>query len=179
MAQLYDTVTPEPVQRGLSNFISNIDEVGSMANDLLQLKLRYFFVNFWRFMVNTTVGVGGLFDVASKAGLPKHYESLSMTLAYWSGGTESPYFVLPFLGPSTLRGMASMPGQFYMSPLDYVEPKTIYYVDLGASLLTMRARLLPTDKLIEESFDPYEFVRSAYMQRRSQLLAKNQAEPHS
>ncbi len=179
VAQLYDHVVPNPVQRGVSNVFANVGEVDSMVNDLLQLKMRYFFVNFWRFVINTTVGVGGLFDVASKAGLEKHPQTFAMTLGYWSGGTESPYLVLPLLGPSTLRGAGALPAEFYMSPLEYIKPDSIYYYELGGRLVSMRAKLLPTDKLVKDAFDPYVFVRNAYLQRQRALLARNQAEPHS
>jgi phospholipid-binding lipoprotein MlaA len=179
IAQLYSNVVPQPVQRGFSNVLSNIGEVNSMANDLLQLKLRYFFVNFWRFVVNTTVGVGGIFDVATKAGLPKHNQNFGLTLAYWSGGTQSPFFMLPLLGPSTLRGIVSWPAEIYLSPLDHIRSNTLLIVDVAGNIVTTRAKLLPTDALVEQAFDPYVFVRDAYMQRLRARIAENQQEAHS
>lgn len=177
IAYTYSKVTPPPLKRGLSNAASNIGEINNMANDLLQLKLRYFFVNFWRFFINSTVGVGGLFDVASSVGLPKHPNDFGLTLAYWSGGKPSPYFVMPFFGPGTFRSAFAYPFDAYVfEPFVYIKPDSLKYYYVGAKVITVRARLLGVDRMIATAFDPYVFVRNGYLQRRNRAIAKNQKE---
>lgn len=101
VAKGYDNITPSPIRRCITNFFSNLDTLTTIPNDLLQGKTAYFVADTWRFMINSTVGIGGLLDIASLAGLPKHHEDFGLTLAYWSGDyglKPQPYLVLPFLG---------------------------------------------------------------------------------
>lgn len=174
IAKVYDTITPPPLREGVTNIYNNVDELQTMANDILQGKIRYAFVDFWRLVINSTIGIGGLFDVASRMGLPKHYEDFGMTLAYWSGGTKSPYLVLPIIGPSTFRAGLGMLADISTKPTVYITPRWIRYASFGLYAINTRARLLAADKLIDTAFDPYVFVRNAYLQKRNQLIAKNQ-----
>ena len=167
VARTYKKVTPDPVDQGIENVFNNVGEVKNFANDLLQGKPGDALVDFSRFLINTTVGVLGIFDVAGHIGLERQSEDFGQTLARW--GVESgPYLVLPLLGPSTLRdGPARVPDG-YLSPLREVEPVS---ADIGLMLLDLtqtRAKLLGSEGLI--SGDRYTFLKDAYMQRREFLI---------
>lgn len=173
VAKVYDTVFPWPVKKGVSNFFNNLGEITNFANDLLQLDGRESAVDFSRFAINTTIGIGGLFDVAVKMGLERNYEDLGLTFAKW-GAKKSPYFVIPFLGPSTIRDAIAFPiNYFCLTPWEYIQPPELSWGLQGLKLVDMRAKLLPGDKVIKESFDPYVFVRDAYLQRRDTLMDEN------
>lgn len=139
----------------------------------LQGKLNYAVLDFWRFVLNTTIGVGGLFDVASAIGLPTHYQDFGLTLAYWSGGKPSSYLMMPLLGPGTFRDYFAAPADYATTPWSYMKPRWIGYSIFAVEVLDVRSRLLPADKLIDQSFDPYIFVRDAYLQRRNKLIEDN------
>lgn len=171
VAKGYDKVFPWFVKRGVRNFFANLGEVSNVINDVLQVDPRYAISDSWRLAINTTVGIGGLFDVASKAGLPQHRQDYGLTLAKW-GSRNTPYIMLPILGPSTERDLIGLPFDFLSDPFWYVKPfplalgmGTLKYVDA-------RARLLPADKLFDEAFDPYVLMRDAYLQRRAYLIDK-------
>ena len=172
-SKVYRAITPAFFRKGVSNVFENIGELTTLPNDILQGKVRYVFVDFWRFVLNSTFGIGGLFDVASKLGLPKHYEDFGMTLAYWSGGNRSPYFVIPLLGPSTFRTAFSLPFNYIMSPWAYINPRSISGYSYLLKYLNLRTKLLLTDKLIDQAFDPYVFVRNAYLQYRNRQIDNN------
>ena len=165
IARTYAKITPRPVRTGVSNFMDNLFYPVTMANDLLQLKFKPFGQDIGRFVMNTTVGIGGLFDPASKAGLPRHQEDLGQTFGYWGAG-PGPYFVIPLLGPSDVRDGIARVGDTYMSPLQYVRNNYIKYGIYGVELVDTRYRLLPQDKVLDEAFDPYTLLKNAYLQRR-------------
>lgn len=177
VAVVYSKVTPSIMQHGITNAFNNVDEISTFGNDFLQGNFRYMFLDFWRFAINTTMGVGGLFDVASHMGLQTHVESFSLTLAKWRGGKSSPYFVMPILGPSTIQGAIGVAADFYMTPFPYLKDQTINYAITGTRLVHTRAQYLPADKLVETAFDPYVFVRNARLQRAKDEIAKNEALP--
>ena len=108
VAKGYRAITPKPVSRGISNFFSNLHDPGIMLNNLLQGKPKQAGSDLGRFLVNTTLGIAGLFDVASKMGMEKHNEAIRQTLAKWGVG-EGSYLVPPFLGPSNVRDGAALP----------------------------------------------------------------------
>ena len=168
VAQAYQDVMPNWADKGISNFFSNLDDVLVLANNLLQFKFKQAASDAARIVFNTTVGLLGFVDVASDMDLPKHKEDFGQTLGYW-GVPSGPYFVLPFLGPSTIRDTAGLGVDYtYFDPvvnhvdhlsdraglflLDFVDTRADY---LGAS------RLLDTAAL-----DPYVYTREAYLQRR-------------
>ena len=169
IARAYEKVTPRPVRTGVSNFMDNLFYTITMANDLLQLKFKPFAQDTGRFVLNTTVGIGGLFDPASKVGLPKNQEDLGQTFGYW-GARPGPYFVIPILGPSDVRDGIGRVGDTYLSPLQYVRNNYIKYSIYGVELVDTRYRLLPQDKLLDEAFDPYTLLKNAYLQRRQYLV---------
>ena len=174
VARVYAKVMPSPVRSGVGNFFSNVNMLTIIPNDLLQFKLRYALVDCWRFVFNTTLGVGGLFDVASHLGVPKHYEDFGLTLAYWGGGQPSSYVVLPFLGPGTMRSSYGFAFDYIMSPWPYYRPWWLNYTLSGVQVVQTRSGFLETDPMVAQAFDPYVFVRNAYMQRRLQLVRQNE-----
>ena len=176
IAKAYDHVTPTPIHKGVTNFFDNIDMLTTIPNDLLQAKFAYFTADLWRFILNTTFGIGGLFDIASRAGLPKHHEDFGMTLAYWGGPyglKPQPYLVLPFLGPTTTRDAFGRIPAIATWPFNYIEPQYYSYGAFALSMVNKRANLLPADKLVQDAFDPYIFMRSAYLQSRNHELEQN------
>lgn len=177
VATAYSKITPPALQSGITNVFHNVDELSTFGNDFLQGNFRYMVLDFWRFAINTTVGVGGLFDIASRMGIQTHVEGFALTLAKWRGGESSPYFIIPFLGPSSFQGTLGLAADYYMTPFPYVNNQTINYAITGTRLIHTRARYLPADKLIETAFDPYVFVRNAYMQKEKEQIAENQALP--
>jgi phospholipid-binding lipoprotein MlaA len=171
VARTYEKVTPRPVRKGVSNFMDNLFYPVTMGNDLLQLKFKPFAQATGRFLLNTTVGVGGIFDPATKAGLPKNEKDLGLTFGYW-GVKPGPYFVIPILGPSDVRDGIGKIGDTYMNPLTYVHSDYNYirYTLIGVEVVDVRYRLLPQDKVLDEAYDPYTLLKNAYLQRRQFLV---------
>ncbi|MDP1574431.1 MAG: VacJ family lipoprotein [Coxiellaceae bacterium] len=175
IAKTYTTVTPPPLQKGVTNFFDNTFELISFPNDFLQGNFKFMAVDFWRFFINSTLGVAGLFDVASRVGLPKHFEGFGMTLAKWRGGKSAPYFVIPVLGPSTIQAAIGLVANYYTTPWAYIKNDYIADIPPALAYINYRSQYLAADKLVETSFDPYTFVRDAYMQNESRRIAENQA----
>ncbi|MES1929449.1 lipoprotein precursor [Salinisphaera dokdonensis CL-ES53] len=167
VARGYDTITPDPVQRSVGNFFDNVREPVNMANSALQLKWGSFNTSLGRFMVNTTAGVGGLFDVASAVGVAEVDEDLGQTFGYWGLG-QGPYLVLPFLGPSSGRDLTGRLGDQFFYPLTYVDEDYDYIVwSLRAlELINYRASLLGFEETLAQQFDPYAFMRGYYLENR-------------
>lgn len=166
VAKGYRAITPNPVEKGISNFFSNLGEVKVIANDLLQFKLLQSLSDTGRLLINSTFGILGFFDVATPLGLKKHDEDFGQTLATWGVG-DGPYLVLPFLGPSTVRDGFGKVADAQLSPLREVDDEdkrmALYVLDI----ISTRAELLEAgDILSEAAFDPYVFLREAYLQRR-------------
>lgn len=169
LAKGYQYVTPSFVDRGVTNFFSNIDDIGVTLNDLLQAKFKQGGMDATRFLVNTTVGVAGFIDVASKLDLPKHNEDFDQTLGTW-GVPSGPYLVLPLLGPSSPRGFGGLVGDSAANPLTYLGAG-VGAGSFGARMTDMRADTLSASKIADEaSVDRYEFIRNAYFQQRNYLL---------
>jgi len=163
----YQTVTPEFVDRGVTNFFSNVDDIGVVANDLLQFKLLQSGLDTGRFLVNTTAGLGGFVDVASKLELPKHNEDLDQTLGAW-GIPSGPYLVIPLIGPSTPRGVVGLVGETAANPINWINPVAIAYGSGTLKTIDARADLLSATKIMEQAeVDHYEFIRNAYFQDRN------------
>jgi len=167
VARTYERVMPSPVRTGVSNFMDNLFYPATMANDLLQLKFKPFAQDTGRFLMNTLVGVGGLFDPATQAGLPKYERDLGLTFGHWGAG-PGPYFVIPFLGPSDVRDGIGKVGNGFLTPLAYINSDYDYirYTIIGVDIIDTRYRLLPQDKLLDEAYDPYTLLKNAYLQRR-------------
>lgn len=163
LAQGYDAITPQPVQTGVGNFFSNLGEIRTMLNSLLQGKPGNAGIAGGRFLLNSTVGIGGLWDVATGIELTGREEDFGQTLAVWGAG-EGPYLVLPFFGPSTVRDTAGMPVDMYTYPLTYVEDDEVRYGLTALRVIDTRASFLEEEELIRG--DRYSFIRDAYLQRR-------------
>lgn len=170
VAQGYKEVLPQPVRTGVANFFSNLDDVLVLLNDLLQFKLERAAGDFSRIVWNTTAGIAGLFDVATEFGLEKHNEDFGQTLGYWGLG-DGPYLVLPILGPSSLRDGLGRVVDWQFDPLTNHHDVADRNVAAVVKIEDTRARLLETDKVLDEAaLDPYVFVRDGYLQRRRGLV---------
>ncbi|RKQ96399.1 phospholipid-binding lipoprotein MlaA [Kushneria sinocarnis] len=167
VAQGYDYVTPTPVQQGVGNFFGNLGDVGNTFNSLLQGKLTNAGTSTARFLLNSTLGLGGLLDPASRMGIERHEEDFGQTLASWGVG-QGPYLVLPFLGPSTVRATAGLPVDWYSDPVTYLEDDKVRWGLRGLDLIDTRAGYLDQEQLIHG--DRYSFIRDTYLQRRQYLL---------
>lgn len=163
VARGYRTVTPQPVQTGIGNFFSNLGELRTLLNSVLQGKPGNAGIAGARFVINTTVGIGGLLDYASHMEITGREEDFGQTLGVWGVG-EGPYLVLPLLGPSTVRDTAGLPADTYAYPLTYLDEDKVRYALLALRIVDGRARLLDQEAMI--SGDRYSFIRDAYLQRR-------------
>jgi len=172
IAVTYRRITPQPVQNGVSNFVDNLVYPVTIVNDLLQARLRLFFRDTGRLLINTTMGLGGIFDPASSAGLEKNQQDFGQTLGHW-GARPGPYFVIPILGPSDVRdGLGRLPDSYLFTPQTWIQDWRIRYGLWGVELLDTRAHLLDTEKALEGVYDRYAFIRNAYLQRRQYLITK-------
>jgi phospholipid-binding lipoprotein MlaA len=181
VAQAYKFVLPQVVRTGISNFFSNIGDVFVAVNNLLQGKPKDAASDVGRVLVNTTVGVLGLIDVASDAGLEKHKEDFGQTLGVW-GVSDGPYLVLPVLGPSNFRDTV---GEALDIKTDLVQADKHLNVDTKNELTVLRivnrrANLLDATQLIDEAaFDKYSFTRDSYLQRRRNAIYDGNPPPLS
>jgi phospholipid-binding lipoprotein MlaA len=176
IAKGYDIVTPAYVQRSVNNFFSNVDEIPNIINDVLQANGKNAIVNFWRLALNSTLGICGLFDVATSLKLPENHQDFGLTLAKW-GSKSTPYLVLPLFGPSTIRDTVALPFNIALDPINQVKPGSARLALNGLDSVNLRVKYLSGDQLIEQSFDPYVFVRDAYLQKRENSIAKNSNGP--
>lgn len=175
-AKVYKAVIPSVIRTGISNAFNNITLLPTVANDLLQAERQQALKDTWRFLINSTLGVAGIFDPADSFGLPPHSNDLGLTFAKW-GDKHSPYIVIPLLGPSTIRdGMGMLFDYTLFTPYPYLRDNTAIYSLLGLRYIDIRAQLLETDRLIDESFDKYAFIRDAYLQHRRFLITGEQAD---
>lgn len=165
IAKGYKYVTPDPVEVGISNFFSNLGEIGTITNDLLQLKFAQAGRDTMRFFLNSTLGIFGIFDVATPLGLSKNKEDFGQTLGFW-GVPDGPYLVLPFLGPSSFRDGPSMIVDYELSPVEQLhheERQLLQTLDI----VDTRARLLRATKILDTAAkDKYIFIRESYLQKR-------------
>jgi phospholipid-binding lipoprotein MlaA len=170
IAHTYRRVTPQFVQTGISNFTSNLDYSIVIVNDLLQGRFKPFAKDTARLIMNTTLGIGGLFDPASSAGLDKNENDFGQTLGRW-GFKPGPYLMLPILGPSDVRDAVGKVANAYSTPRQYINDNTVYYSLYALYFLEYRASLVPQEKLLDSAYDPYAFLRNAYLQRRQFLIS--------
>jgi phospholipid-binding lipoprotein MlaA len=166
VARGYVKVAPRPVQTGVRNFFSNLGVPLVMVNDLLQGQFKPFVNDTVRLMMNTTIGVGGLFDPASRAGLDRNDRDFGQTFGKW-GLKPGPYVVIPLLGPSDVRDTFGRAADAFADPRDYLRNDWAIYGLWVAGFVNLRAQLLPTTRLIDSAYDPYAFVRNAYLQNRA------------
>ena len=167
VAKGYRAVVPTPVSKSISNFFSNLHDPMVMLNNFLQGKPGQAASDLGRFLTNSTVGIFGLFDVATKIGLPKHSEDFGQTMAVWGVG-DGPYLVLPFFGSSNLRDGPSLIVDWETYPPNHMEEHSTSDKLFLVEVVDRRAQLLDASDILEQAAgqDPYVFVREAYRQRR-------------
>lgn len=165
ISQVYHAVTPDPIEHRVRNFFANLGEIRNALNHALQGKFRGAGGSIGRFLMNSTLGLGGLHDMAGVMGLARQEEDFGQTLAVW-GIRQAPYFVIPLLGPSTLRDAPALIVDTLSEPYFYLESRNAQYILWGARLIDRRTSLLDFDKTIREQLDPYAFVRDSYLQKR-------------
>jgi phospholipid-binding lipoprotein MlaA len=164
-ARAYVKVTPRVVRTGVNNFFSNLEVTTTLVNDLLQGKVRAAGHDTARLLLNTTLGLGGLFDPATAAGIDRNDEDFGQTLGKW-GVVNGPYLMLPLMGPTTVRdGFGEAVDTFTEAP-HYLEDDSTRYLITAVEVIDIRAGLLDLDEQLNQSFDRYAFVRSAWLQRR-------------
>lgn len=162
----YRKITPQFFRTGVSNLFDNLGYPTVFVNDFLQGKFRQGGRDFLRFGVNSTLGLAGLFDVASKMGLSENSEDFGQTLAVW-GVPAGPYLQLPLLGPSSLRDAPSMVADYFTNGLTYVDNTSVRDKLQVARLIDLRYRLLTAETLLDDSYDPYLTLRESWLQRRA------------
>lgn len=171
----YRKVTTPNMRRVVNNFFTNIRQPITIANDLLQVEPVPALRSTGRFLVNLTFGIGGLFDPASKLGLPEDETDFGVTLARW-GLPDGPFMVLPFVGPTTVRDVWHLPvDSYFFDPMSYFARNHDYryqaqYWPQWLYLVTLRAGAIDAESFLEAAYDPYVFTRDAYRQRRVYLI---------
>ncbi|PJD94481.1 MAG: ABC transporter [Legionella sp.] len=170
VARGYKALLPGFMRKGVNNFYNNLDMVPSVANDLLQGEGKWAIKDTWRLAINSTLGVGGLFDVAQKMGLPAHYNDLGLTFAKW-GDKSSPFIMIPFFGPGTIRDGYGMLFQFTLwTPYLYVNNDATAWGMAALRYVDLRTQLLDSEGIMDEALDEYSFIRDAYLQHRTYLI---------
>lgn len=168
IAKGYQAIIPSPVRTGVSNFYSNLATPGSVVNNFLQGKPKRGLSELTRFLFNSTMGLGGILDIATAGGLDAYPEDIGQTFAVW-GVPSGPYVMLPLVGPSTLRDAL-------LFPIDAITP--LYYYDNTSvrdklqvlRIIDIRSRLLATEKFLEDSKDRYITIRESYLQNREYVI---------
>lgn len=181
IAILYDDIVPETAKTGVTNFMENLFAPVTLANNVLQGEGERAFHTIFRFVINSTIGLLGLMDVAKELGLPSQPATLNQTFAKW-GMETGPYLVLPFFGPSSFRGTYGMVGDWFINPLGYVvqnkhrrhnrygQQRRLLYALYGLDIVNRRAKLITALNDIEKnSLDPYASMRSIYFQKQKEL----------
>ena|SRR5687768_14037575 len=182
VADVYIKYVPDPMQRSIGNFYDNLAYPNVILNDFLQGKVRQGFQDSMRFVVNSTIGLGGLFDMAAPMGLPQHDEDFGQTLGVWGVDTGS-YLFVPLIGPSTYRDAPGIPVSVFSNLLFYagsfastaiVGPVTVL------SIIDRRARLSGPMRVRDQAaLDPYLFVREGFLQQRKHLIYDGDPPPES
>jgi len=171
VAQAYEAVLPEPLRNCINNAFRNLGEPVNAINNLLQAKPGNAMVDVSRFFWNSTAGLLGCIDLAAKAGAPRNNEDFGQTLGVWGFGA-GPYFVLPLLGPSSIRDTVGRLFDFLdTDPLWYMNEIRVRNVLVGVRLVDTRASVLPAEEVLNRAaLDKYQFVRDGYLQLRRNLV---------
>lgn len=169
----YDKITPDPVQSGVSRFFSNLRLPATAINQALQGRPVDAGQSLGRFVVNSTAGIGGVFDPAKHIGMPKpDGEDLGQTLATW-GWRDSRYLVMPLMGPRTVRDALGGFGDQQLSVINQIDSSSIADKLQIMQMVDVRAQLLPTDQMRKDAIDDYAFVRDAWAQRRNRQIEQD------
>ena len=172
VATAYKTVTPRLAREGVTNFFDNLRSPVTMVNQLLQGHPVHALQTLGRFVMNSTLGIGGLMDPASAAKVPRRTEDFGQTLGAW-GWRNSRFFELPFFGPRTVRDTFGLAGDIPLSPLRQIESDKVRIGLQGLQLVDTRAQLLSLDALRDEAVDEYALTRDAWLQRRNYQITRD------
>ena len=175
VARGYKKIVPVPVRRSIGNAFRNIETPGTAINQFLQGKTRDGFSDTGRFLVNTTLGIVGFFDVASRMGFPKHQEDFGQTFGRWGVGSGNHVF-LPFRGSSTVRDTFGMVLDSFVNPMRFISPVEVQYGTYAVYLTDIRVDLLAAETLMNQTGDVYLFQRDAFLQRREYLVHDGESE---
>jgi phospholipid-binding lipoprotein MlaA len=176
VAETYRKVLPPLVQTGVGNFFGNVNDVSTSCNNLMQARMTDGLSDASRILVNTTLGLGGVLDLASDFGMPKHDQDFGQTLGRW-GVRSGPYLVLPLLGSTTMRDALGMPVDFELDPWGHLFPVRLRNTGAAIRVVDYRAYNLNASGLLEDAaLDKYEFVRDAYLQRRRSKIYTGSSE---
>jgi phospholipid-binding lipoprotein MlaA len=179
VAKAYNKVTPHWLRIGIGNFFHNLAYPTTAANQFLQGKGKLGLRDTGRFLINTTLGLAGIFDVATAMGLEANDEDIGQTLAVWGVGS-GPYLTVPFFGPSSLRDAPSRVLEFFFDPMSYMEiPWEAEWGRRGLNAVNSRAELLSLDPTLQSTFDPYAFVRDAWVQQREYNIFDGEPPPET
>jgi len=173
LAKGYKWLFPEFVRRGIHNVFRNIGTPAVAVNQLLQGKGIPAVSDTSRFLLNSTLGIAGIFDVATAAGLPQHEEDFGQTLVVW-GMSNGPFLEIPLRGPATVTHALGMVVDAFTNPLQLISPARDRYIVYAVSFVDLRADLLATESLV--TGDEYLFIRDAYLQRREYLISDGEIE---
>ena len=178
VATAYQQATPAPVRTGVSNFFANLGDAWSFVNNTLQLNAEGALSSFFRFNINTLMGLGGVLDVASEMGLERYRQDFGLTLGRW-GMPPGPYLVLPILGPSTVRDTLALPADRYGNPVRHVDPASARNSLTALRVVDVRSNLLRAGEVLEDAaLDKYSFTRDVFLQVRSQRAAEAAGKEH-
>ena len=168
ISKLYKAITPNIIEKGVSNFFSNLGDLSVIANQILQLKFDKAASDVSRVLINSTIGLLGFFDISSEIGLPKHNEDFGQTLAQW-GFKSGPYIVVPFFGPATLRDLSALViDKGMLNPMFYLEDDMTKAGLLTLNYVDFKSRFSNRNDLIgAASLDEYEFIKNAYFEKRA------------
>jgi len=165
VAKGYKKVVPSPLRKGVTNFFSNLTTPRSALNNFLQGKPKQGFNEIGRFLFNSTLGLGGLIDIASAGGMERYDENFAQTLSVW-GVPDGPYIVMPLWGPNMASDLFALPVDYYSDIWTYYDNSSVRSKVWGLRLIDLRHRLLSVDSMLDESTDPYITVRESYIQNR-------------
>ena len=174
VGKVYDFITPDPIDNGISNFFGNIAMIPVIANDILQFKFTQMVNDSVRFFINSTLGLLGFFDIAGDANLRSSGEDFGQTLAHWGMG-PGPYLVVPFFGPATVRDAAGFAVDgIVLNPVSYLDNDLVVAGLLSLNYVDVKSDLLSAGDLIgEAALDEYEFLKNAYFEKRSSQINDN------
>ncbi len=177
VAQTYRTVTPYPIRAGVNNFYNSLEDAWTALNGVVQLRADVAAESLIRFGINSTLGLGGVLDIATEAGVPHHNEDFGKTLGRW-GAPSGPYLVFPIFGPSTLRDSTTIVLENRFDPISHVDQIRVRNSLKGLRIVDTRSNLLPLGNLLDEAaLDKYSFTRDAYLQkRRAEIFRPGQSE---
>ncbi|MEJ2643912.1 MAG: VacJ family lipoprotein [Gammaproteobacteria bacterium] len=174
VSNAYIKVTPQPVRTGVTNFFYNLGYPYVILNDLLQGRPKSAIVATDAFFWNSTVGIGGIFDIGNKFGLNSLDQNFGATAGVWGIG-EGAYLVLPFFGPSSLRALPGIPLSIFSNPMYYANSTALQYGASALDAVNTRASLRAQIQMVNQSLDPYSFMRSGYRQHQDYLIRGGEA----